>query len=162
MRKSGARRIAWRALILSLFALTILARNATGAPNVQVAFPGFVHKAEVIAAESLATVLHPSPVESFSCEDSAHKHYKKYLCPDRMLDSGFPEEFDSFDTSPLCRFERWNFSSVPLSIQAHAPPMTDQLMPFISPFVSQGAFSIEVSVIDQCGWGIGLDGLRTL
>ena len=173
-------RRSWRGVFLLFVAISLLSRNITGAPNVQMSFSSFTqHQATEAITEKidektspavllgqaatkipLPTFVETRPTSSIT-EDELKTAYKKYVTPDKITSSAFNFK----RTKATYRFiqfsESWDFSNLPTEIHAQSPPAPVMNSTYIGATQLKGVGNFGGINKDKRDWGFSLNGIRT-
>lgn len=173
-------RRSWRVVFLLFVAISLLSRNITGAPNVQMSFSSFAqHQAteaiteKVDAKNSPAVVLGPiatkvalptfaetRPTSSIT-EDDDKPAYKKYVAPEKITASAFEFKRTKATYRSIQFNDSWDFSNLPTEIHAQGPPAPVMNSTYIGATQLKGVGNFGGFNTDKRDWGFSLNGIRT-
>lgn len=149
------------AATLTLFALIILARQATGAPNAQVAFAGNIGSPASFSIQDVERDFNQlQTILDRPGSEKKETTYKKYIPPEIQQ----PNYSTVIELAPSIQApvlpELWCNANIPIEVLAHAPPFHEVNSSFINHFENEGEFKFA-DINYQCSRGISFSSSRS-
>ena len=170
----------YQGVFLLFVVISMLSRNITGAPNVQMSFSNFdEHRAtetitERVDAKSspavvrgpialkmaLPTFAETRPTSSIT-EDDHKTAYKKYVASEKITASAFEFKRTKATYQSIRFNESWDFSNLPTEIHAQSPPAPVMNSTYIGATQLKGVGNFGGFSTDKRDRGFSLNGIRT-
>lgn len=145
----------------TLFALIILARQATGAPNAQVAFAGNIGSPASFSIQDVERDFNQlQTILDRPGSEKKETTYKKYIPPEfQQPNYSKVIELAPSNQAPVLP-EIWCNANIPIEVLAHAPPFHEVNRSFINHFENEGEFKFA-DINYQCSRGISFSSSRS-
>ena len=149
------------AATLTLFALIILARQVTGAPNAQVAFAGNIGSPASFSIQDVERDFNQvKTILDWPGSEKKETTYKKYIPPEiQQPNYSKVIELAPSNQAPVLP-EIWCNANIPIEVLAHAPPFHEVNRSFINHFENEGEFKFA-DINYQCSRGISFSSSRS-